>query len=99
MQKFNFDGLENVIEEIKNHPVYITIDMDVLDPSVFPGTGTPEPGGMTFKELLAAMKKFEKLNNVVGADLVELAPMLDSSNVSTVVTAKALREMILLLHQ
>lgn len=99
MQKFNFDGLDEVIEKIKDKPVYITIDLDVLDPAVFPGTGTPEPGGMTFKDLLNAMKSFEKLNNVVGADLVELAPMLDSSNVSTVVAAKALREMILLLHR
>jgi len=99
MQKFNFDGLADVIEKIKDKPVYITIDLDVLDPSVFPGTGTPEPGGMTFKDLLDATLKFEKLNNVVGADLVELAPMLDSSNVSTVVAAKALREMILLLHR
>jgi len=99
MQKFNFDGLDEIIEKIKDKPVYITIDLDVLDPAVFPGTGTPEPGGMTFKDLLNAMKSFEKLNNVVGADLVELAPMLDSSNVSTVVAAKALREMILLLHR
>ncbi|MGD9761811.1 MAG: agmatinase [Candidatus Izemoplasmatales bacterium] len=99
MQKFNFDGLADVIEKIKDKPVYITIDLDVLDPSVFPGTGTPEPGGMTFKDLLDATLKFEKLNNIVGADLVELAPMLDSSNVSTVVAAKALREMILLLHR
>lgn len=99
MQKFNLDGLDRIIEEIKDYPVYITIDLDVLDPSIFPGTGTPEPGGITFNDLLDAMKKFEKLNNVVGADLVELAPMLDSSNVSTVVAAKALREMILLLHR
>jgi agmatinase len=99
MRKFDFVGLEAVIEELKDYPVYITIDLDVLDPAVFPGTGTPEPGGVTFKELLDATIKFEKLNNVVGADLVELAPMLDSSNVSTVVAAKALREMILLLHK
>ncbi|MDD3129587.1 MAG: agmatinase [Candidatus Izemoplasmatales bacterium] len=99
MRKFDFEGLEEIIDKIKDKPVYITIDLDVLDPSIFPGTGTPEPGGMSFKDLLDAMKKFEKLNNVVGADLVELAPMLDSSNVSTVVAAKALREMILLLHK
>jgi agmatinase len=99
MRKFDFIGLEDVIEKIKDKPVYITIDLDVLDPSIFPGTGTPEPGGVTFKDLLDATVKFEKLNNVVGADLVELAPMLDSSNVSTVVAAKALREMILLLHK
>ncbi|MGD9964613.1 MAG: agmatinase [Candidatus Izemoplasmatales bacterium] len=99
MQKFDFEGLENIIEQIKDKPVYITIDLDVLDPSIFPGTGTPEPGGVSFKDLLDAMKKFEKLKYVVGADLVELAPMLDSSNVSTVAAAKALREMILLLHK
>ncbi|MDY0139187.1 MAG: agmatinase, partial [Candidatus Izemoplasmatales bacterium] len=75
MRKFDFEGLEEIIDKIKDKPVYITIDLDVLDPSIFPGTGTPEPGGMSFKDLLDAMKKFEKLNNVVGADLVELAPM------------------------
>jgi agmatinase len=99
MRKFDLEGLDKIVEKLKDKPVYITIDLDVLDPSVFPGTGTPEPGGITFKELLQAMKTFEGLNNVVGADLVELAPMLDTSNVSTVVAAKALREMILLLHR
>lgn len=99
MRKFDLDGLDKIVEKLKDKPVYITIDLDVLDPSVFPGTGTPEPGGITFKELLQAMKTFEGLNDVVGADLVELAPMLDTSNVSTVVAAKALREMILLLHR
>ncbi|HQN74765.1 MAG TPA: agmatinase [Bacillota bacterium] len=99
MRKFDLEGLDKIVEKLKDKPVYITIDLDVLDPSVFPGTGTPEPGGITFKELLSAMKTFEGLNNVVGADLVELAPMLDTSNVSTIVAAKALREMILLLHK
>jgi len=98
LHKFDFFGLEEVIDKIKNYPVYITIDLDVLDPSIFPGTGTPEPGGVTYKELLKAIKSFSKLNNVVGADIVELAPMLDNSNVSTIVAAKTLREMILLLH-
>ncbi len=99
LQKFNLNGLLEVIDSLKDKPVYITIDLDVLDPSVFPGTGTPEPGGITYKELLDAMQSFTKLNNVVGADIVELAPMLDPSNVSTVVAAKTLREMILLLHR
>jgi agmatinase len=99
MRKFDFEGLDKIIEEIKDFPVYITIDLDVLDPAVFPGTGTPEPGGMTFKELLNATISFERLNNIVGADIVELSPMLDNSNVSTVVAAKTLREMILLLHK
>lgn len=99
LRKFDFEGLTDVIETIKDYPVYITIDLDVLDPSVFPGTGTPEPGGMTYKELLGAIQAFKNLNNVIGADIVELAPMLDSSNVSTIVAAKTLRELILLLHK
>ncbi|XFA98967.1 agmatinase [Candidatus Izemoplasma sp. B36] len=99
LQKFNLFGLEEIVNKIKDKPVYITIDLDVLDPSVMPGTGTPEPGGITYKELLDAIKSFTDLNNIVGADIVELAPMLDTSGVSTIVAAKTLREMILLLHQ
>lgn len=98
LHKFNLDGLVETIHEIKNHPVYITIDLDVLDPSIFPGTGTPEPGGITYKELLEAIQAFKQLNNVVGADIVELSPILDSSNSSTIVAAKTLREMILILQ-
>lgn len=99
LQKFDFTGLVDTIKKLKDKPVYITIDLDVLDPSVLPGTGTPEPGGVTYKELLTAIVSFTELNNIVGADMVELAPMLDSSNVSTIVACKTLRELILLLHK
>ncbi len=99
MEKYTINTLENIINEIKMSPVYITIDLDILDPSIFPGTGTPEPGGITYKELLKAMKAFEKLENIVGADIVELAPKIDSTDVSTAVAAKTLREMILLLQK
>ena len=99
LQKFNLEGLSEAVEEIKNHPVYITIDLDVLDPAYFPGTGTPEPGGITYKELLGAIQEFTKLNNVVGADIVELSPHYDASGASTAVACKTLREMILLLHK
>ncbi len=98
-QKFDFNGLEQIVEALKDKPVYITIDLDVLDPSVFPGTGTPEPGGMQYKELLWAFDQFEKLNHIVGADIVELSPMLDASGASTAVAAKSLREMILILQK
>lgn len=54
MQKFSFDGLEEALEELKGKPVYFTVDLDVMDPSVFPGTGTPEPGGVSFDELRKA---------------------------------------------
>lgn len=99
LRKFDLLGLDEAIDKIKEFPVYITIDLDVLDPSIFPGTGTPEPGGITYKELLQAMMSFTKLNHVVGCDIVELSPMLDSSNGSTIVAAKTLREMILLLQK
>ncbi|CCV63725.1 Putative agmatinase [Alteracholeplasma palmae J233] len=98
-QKFDFTGLDKVVEQLKDVPVYITIDLDVLDPAVFPGTGTPEAGGMQYKELLWAIDQFEKLNHIVGADIVELAPMLDPSGASTAVACKTLREMVLLLHK
>jgi agmatinase len=99
LRKFDLVGLREAIALIKDKPVYITIDLDVLDPSVFPGTGTPEAGGITYKELLGAFDDFENLNNIVGADLVELSPMLDASGGSTAVAAKSLREMVLLLHK
>ena len=96
MHKFNFDGLKELVEELKsdNLPVYFTIDMDCLDPSVFCGTGTPEAGGVNFKELLDAILEVSK-TNIVGADLNELAPMLDISGASTAVACKTLRELIL----
>ena len=95
---FDTEGLDEAIEALKDKPVYITIDLDVLDPSVFPGTGTPEAGGITFKELEAAILKMRKLNNIVGADMVELSPDYDTSHVSTQVACKVLRELVLLLH-
>jgi agmatinase len=99
MRKFDFKGLDEICEKLKDVPVYITIDLDVLDPSVFPGTGTPEPGGMQYKDLLDAFDQFEKLNHLVACDFVELAPMLDPSGASTAVAAKTLRELVLLLHK
>lgn len=99
LRKFDLQGLEDVVDQLSNKPVYITIDLDVLDPSVFPGTGTPEPGGITYKELLGAIQAFTRLNHIVGADIVELSPHYDASGASTAVAAKTLREMTLLLHR
>lgn len=99
LRKFDLETLDEKIKLLKEKPVYITIDLDVLDPGVFPGTGTPEPGGIEFKELLHAIDLFNGLNNIVGADIVELNPLLDSSGTSTMVAIKALRELILLLHK
>ena len=92
-------NLPKVINQLKDKPVYITIDLDILDPSIFSGTGTPEPGGITYNELLECIREFTFLNNIVGCDLVELAPHYDQSGVSTAVCAKTIREMTLLLHK
>lgn len=97
-QKFNFDGLDGVIERLKGKPVYFTIDLDVLDPSVFPGTGTPEAGGVSFTELLDAILKVSKLN-IVGMDINELSPMLDASGASTAVALKVMRELLIAVYK
>ena len=72
-------------------PVYLTIDLDCLDPSCFPGTGTPEAGGVSFLQLLDAIRTVTKAN-IIGADLNELAPTLDTTGVSTATACKVLRE-------
>jgi agmatinase len=96
IQKFDFSGLGAVVEALGDMPVYLTIDLDVLDPSILPGTGTPEAGGVSFGELLKAIIGFSSLN-IVGCDMVELSPIYDQSGVSTAVACKVLREMLLML--
>ncbi|EGT3607113.1 agmatinase [Clostridium perfringens] len=92
--KFNCDTLDYALERVKDKPVYVTIDLDVLDPSVFPGTGTPEPGGIQFNELLNSILKLRGLN-IVGFDINELSPQYDQTGASTAVACKVLREMLL----
>ena len=96
MHPFSFEGLDALVEQLKesNVPVYLTIDLDCLDPSCFPGTGTPEAGGVTFVQLLSAIQAVCGVN-LVGADINELAPMLDQSGVSTATACKVLRELLL----
>ena len=93
-QKFNLDRLDQVVELLQGKPVYLTIDLDVLDPSVFPGTGTPEAGGVTFTELTHALNKVFKLN-IVAMDMNELSPVYDQSGASTALACKLLRELLL----
>lgn len=99
MHRFTFDGLEELCAELERSqsPVYLTIDLDCLDPSAFPGTGTPEAGGVTFMQLLQAIQCVCK-TKVVAADINELAPMLDASGASTATACKALRELLLALR-
>ncbi|PIF03598.1 MAG: agmatinase [Arcobacter sp.] len=95
LEKFTYDTLEQRVDKLIDKPVYITVDLDVFDPSVFPGTGTPEPGGIDFHDMLKIIKILSKLQNVVGLDIVELSPKFDASGVSTAVACKTLRELVL----
>lgn len=95
LHKYNFEGLEQAVQSIGNAPVYFTIDLDVLDPSAFPGTGTPEAGGVTFLQLLDAIKTVCSHCRVVGCDVNELSPAYDQSGVSTATACKVVRELLL----
>ena len=97
MHKFTFDGLEETVEKLRGKNVYLTVDLDVLDPSIFPGTGTPEAGGVTFDELHRALTLVCSRLNIVGCDVNELSPVYDQSGVSTAVACKIIREMLLAL--
>lgn len=95
MHKFSFEGLEETVEKLKGKNVYFTLDLDVLDPSIFPGTGTPEAGGVTFDQLRKAVTLVCSKLNIVGCDVNELSPVYDQSGVSTAVACKIIREMLL----
>ena len=98
MHLLSLDGLAECVSALKASvtPVYFTIDLDCLDPSVFPGTGTPEAGGIPFLQHVDAMRTVAQCN-IVGADVNELAPMLDPTGVSTATACKVLRELLLAL--
>lgn len=90
------EPLKEVLPKLAGRPVYVTIDIDVLDPACAPGTGTVDAGGITSKELLAAIHEIAKSNvRVVGADLVEVAPIYDHSEQTANTASKLIREMIL----
>lgn len=95
--KFDLEGLEETLEKLGDTPLYFTLDLDVLDPSVFPGTGTPEPGGISFDQLRQAVILVCQKANVIACDVNELSPPCDQSGVSTMAACKIVREMLLAL--
>lgn len=88
--------LERVSAIASDRPIYLTLDLDYFDPSILPGTGTPEPGGEDFHSFISLVKILSN-KNFVGADAVELSPSLDSSGNSSVFASKVVRELLLLL--
>ncbi|WP_163527465.1 agmatinase [Halobacillus ihumii] len=97
MSKFEvLEPLRKVLPELAGRPVYVTIDIDVLDPAFAPGTGTAEAGGISSKELLAAIHAIAGSDvQVVGADLVEVAPAYDQTEQTAIAASKFVREMLL----
>ena len=95
MEKYNTRATKyEDLDSLKDKNIFVTVDLDVLDTSIMPGTGTPEVGGLTFNELLGWFKYISKFN-IIGADVVELAPDYDSSGASTAVATKVIRELLM----
>ncbi len=92
---FTLEGLEETIQSLKGKKVYVTVDLDVMDPSVFPGTGTPEPGGISFLELMRGVTQVCRELEIIGCDVNELCPPCDPTGASTAAACKIIREMLL----
>lgn len=88
------DKLQQRLLSWKDTPVFLTIDLDVFSPGIFPGTGTPEPGGFSWNEFMEWLLLMRNLN-IVGVDVVELAPHYDTSGISNILAAKVIREVLL----
>ena len=86
------------LSDLRGRPIYLTVDLDWFDPAVMPGTGTPEPGGFTWADFAALINELQ-YHHLVGADVVELAPQLDPSGISSVLAAKVTRSLLLLMAQ
>ena len=91
------DFLKSVTEIADDRPIYLTLDLDYFDPSYFPGTGTPEPGGEDFHSFVSLCKILMS-KNFVGCDVVELSPEIDSTGNSDVFAAKVVRELLICLN-
>lgn len=98
MSKFHTRAIKyDDLDTLKDKNIFVTVDLDVLDTSVMSGTGTPEVGGLNFNELMGWFKYISKFN-IVGADVVELAPDYDSSGASTAVATKVIRELLMAMN-
>lgn len=89
----------STIEKLKDKPIYISIDIDVLDPSIAPGVTTPEPLGWKYEELYETIKKFSRFKKIVGIDITELCPHYDPTGITSLIGAKATREIMFLLNR
>jgi agmatinase len=99
IDRIGVDGIvERVVERVGDHPVYVSIDIDVLDPAFAPATGTPEAGGMTSRELLGVLRAMRELR-LVGADIVEVSPAYDHAEVTAVAAANIAYELVTIMSE
>ena len=99
IDRIGVDGIvERVVERVGDHPVYVSIDIDVLDPAFAPATGTPEAGGMTSRELLGVLRAMRELK-LVGADIVEVSPVYDHAEVTAVAAANIAYELVTIMSE
>jgi agmatinase len=96
--KAEVEALKEAVKDFSSTPIYLTVDVDVIDPSLLPGTGTPEPGGITYSMFEEVLKVLSPLN-IVGLDMVELSPDYDHSGVSSVVVAKMVRQCLMMIGE
>ena len=92
----SLDALKDFAARAGNRPVYLTIDIDVVDPAFAPGTGAPEPGGPSSRELLDAVAGLQGLH-IVAADIVEVAPLYDPAGITAALAARIAREVIMMM--
>ena len=90
--------LEKELFPFKDYPIYLTVDLDWFDPSLLPGTGTPEPGGLLWHDFETIIEFLQSFN-LIGADIVELSPNIDPTGISSVVAAKVARSLIMTLDK
>ncbi len=93
---FDIKRLSDVVDSLSGRPVYLSLDIDVVDPAYAPGTGTPEPGGVSGGELLVSLAHLKRAN-LVGADVVEVCPPYDPSGITSLLAAKIVRQLVILM--
>ena len=99
IDRIGVDGIvERVVDRVGDHPLYVSIDIDVLDPAFAPATGTPEAGGMTSRELLGVLRAMRELR-LVGADIVEVSPVYDHAEVTAVAAANIAYELVTIMSE